>query len=124
MSFFGLKKGAGKIKPVVFRGLNGAVQGYVFGCVVGLFTRKQNVGIMTIMKDVHKSGTKFGTVGGIYSTTEAILDELQGKRAINSVLASVVSGSLSQRGSGKKSMVTTATVFTMYNGAYQLYGFK
>lgn len=124
MSFFDLKKKVEKAKPIVVRGLGGAVQGYVFGCVVGLFTRKRNPDMKMIIRDVHSSGKKFGSVGALYSTTEALLDEFQGKRAVNSVFASAVSGAISQKASGKKSMVTTAALFTIYNSAYQLYGFK
>ena len=113
-----------KAKPVIFKGVCGGLQGYVFGCVVGLFTNKRCTDMRTISSDLHSVGKKFALVGGIYSATEGLLEETHGRRPINSVVSSAISGMLAQRKSGARSMVTTATLFTLYNTTYQIYGLR
>lgn len=121
---FDFVKKAGKARPVIAKCVGGAVQGYAFGCVIGLFTEKKKPSMSTIALDAHNVGKKFAMVGAIYSATEMALEKYQGKRPINGVISSTISGALSQRKSGIKSMVTTAAAFTLYNSAYQAYDLK
>lgn len=117
-------KKAEKVRPAIVRCVGGAVQGYAFGCVIGLFTQKREPKVSTIVLDAHSVGKKFAMVGAIYSATEVVLEKYQGRRPINGVISSAFSGALAQRKSGIASMVTTAAAFTLYNGAYQAYDLK
>lgn len=121
---FDFVKKAGKARPVIAKCVGGAMQGYAFGCIVGLFTDKKKPSMSTIALDAHNVGKKFAMVGVIYSATEMALEKCQGKRPINGVISSTISGALAQRKSGVRSMVATAAAFTLYNSAYQAYDLK
>lgn len=121
---FDFVKKAGEARPIIVKCVGGAIQGYAFGCVVGLFTDKKKPNMSTIALDAHNVGRKFAMVGMIYSATEIVLEKYQGRRPINGVISSTISGVISQRKSGIKSMVTTAAAFTLYNSAYQAYDLK
>lgn len=118
------KKTENALRPIATKAVIGALQGYVFGCVVGLFTQHRGPRISAIVHEMHGTGKKFAVVGGVYSGTEAFLERYQGKRALNSAIASAVSGTIAQRQSGPTSMAATAAIFALYNSAYQVYGFK
>lgn len=124
MKFPKLKKSIDKVKPILLKGASGAMHGYIFGSVIGLFNSKKNPKFSSIISDSNALGKKFCVVGALYSTTQAVLEEIRGKKTSNCIIASAISGSFAQRKSGSKSMATTAAAFTLYNGAYQMYGFK
>lgn len=106
-----------KIKPDLIKTINSGMQGYIFGCMVGIFS-KESKDIRSFAKNVNDSGILFAKVGMVYAGTECILERVRNKKCmVNGIIAGSITGSLLT----KKSKVMSGVGFGLYSGMVEYY---
>ncbi|CAD25556.1 similarity to TRANSLOCASE TIM22/17 [Encephalitozoon cuniculi GB-M1] len=107
-----------KIKPHLLKTASDTLQGYVFGCMIGVFSSSEKPSL----RHVHESGKSFAKVSMIYSTTESALQLYGSKNApLNSLISGAVAGGLGVNDRSKKSILTGAASFGLYTGMSNIF---
>ncbi|KAM0676406.1 Mitochondrial import inner membrane translocase subunit tim22 [Gurleya vavrai] len=115
-----LKSKLNQVKPILYKTATHGIQGYVFGCMVGIFTNEKNTNL-SFAKNMHNNGIKFAKVGMVYAGTESILESVRDKRCIwNSVASGIVAGSIVN----KENKVLSGIAFGTYSGFTDYYSQK
>ncbi|KAM0687101.1 Mitochondrial import inner membrane translocase subunit tim22 [Conglomerata obtusa] len=110
------------LKPCVIKTVTHGVQGYMFGCMVGIFSNTKNQTKATdFLKNMHSNGVTFAKVGVVYAGTECILESVRDKRCVwNSVASGIVAGSVV----GKGNVMLSGISFGAYSGLTDYYSMK
>lgn len=77
-------------KPKIYKTVSDTVQGYLFGCMIGIFTNKKD----PRFRSIHNSGKDMAQVCGVYSISESVLDTINNKEKNNKLFAGMVTGIL------------------------------
>lgn len=113
MNARGLLQKIEKLKPHVLKTASDTLQGYVFGCMVGVFSPSSR----PCLRSMHESGKSFARVSMIYSATESVM-QAYGSRdtPLNSLVSGAVAGGLGVRCRSKEAVLIGAASFGLYSG--------
>ncbi|ADM11782.1 translocase Tim22/17-like protein [Encephalitozoon intestinalis ATCC 50506] len=110
-----------KAKPHFVKAASDTLQGYIFGCMVGVFSSSERPSF----KNIHESGKSFAKISMVYSTTESALQLYGSENApLNSLISGMVAGGLGVRDKSKKSILTGAASFGLYTGMSSVFPTK
>lgn len=104
-------------KPIIAKTVAHTAQGYLFGCMVGVFAHKKD-----IYKSMHSTGMTFAKVGLVYSSTESILEKVQGKNRYNNIAAGAITGIIVNGKRGVRDGFLSGACFGLYSGINDVYG--
>jgi hypothetical protein len=108
-----LKKKYEQLKPHITKALTNAAQGYVFGCMVGVFCPSHTPSL----KSIHSSGKSFAKVSAIYSVAESAIESYSGRKDyLNSFISGAVAGGLGVNDRSRRSILLGAGSFGFYSG--------
>lgn len=106
-----------QLKPHVFKTASDTLQGYVFGCMVGVFSPSRK----PTLRNIHEYGKSFAKVSAVYSTTESVLEAYGPKdRALSSLISGAVAGGVGVHDRSGRSILLGAGMFGMYSGLSSL----
>ncbi|KAF9763272.1 Mitochondrial import inner membrane translocase subunit TIM22 [Nosema granulosis] len=106
-------KGLEKIKPKLVKTLTNTAQGYLFGCMVGLFTAKDK----PTLADVHSSGKDFARLCGVYTATESMIEVLREKEdPYNGIMSGVITGTFCVKGGLSGTSLLGGSALGIYSG--------
>ncbi|WUR03127.1 mitochondrial import inner membrane translocase subunit TIM22 (TIM22) [Vairimorpha necatrix] len=102
------------IKPKILKTVSSTLQGYLFGCMIGMFTGSDKPTI----RSIHNSGQNVAKVCLVYSATEIALETVREK---NDFYTKLTSGAITGGICSKGKLVSKNTVFGalglgMYSG--------
>lgn len=90
-----IKSKISSLKPKLIKGISNTIQGYVFGCMIGLFTGTESPSF----RSVHRSGKDIAKVCAVYSVTETVLETVRNKDDFyNGLMSGAVTGALCSKG--------------------------
>ncbi|EQB60795.1 translocase tim22 17-like protein [Vairimorpha apis BRL 01] len=75
-------------KPKIYKTVSDTLQGYLFGCMMGIFTNKNDLRL----KSIHNTGKDMAQVCAIYSVSESVLDTMNKDDKNNKLLAGMATG--------------------------------
>jgi hypothetical protein len=104
-----IKKTLNAAKPYLERFVGDTARGYVFGCVMGVFTHSRK----STLESMHSTGKNFAAMSAAYSATEISMEAIRKKKdVLNSVVAGAAAGAVGSR----KGPATGSLVFGVYSG--------
>jgi hypothetical protein len=107
------KKKYEQLKPHIIKTLTNATQGYVFGCMVGVFCPFHRPSL----RSMHESGKSFARVSAIYSMAESAIESYSGRRDhLSSFISGAVAGGLGVNDKSRRSVLLGAGSFGLYSG--------
>ncbi|KAK6089963.1 hypothetical protein P3W45_001009 [Vairimorpha bombi] len=90
-----IKSRISSLKPKLIKGISNTIQGYVFGCMMGLFTGTESPSFGS----VHRSGKDVAKICAVYSATETVLETVRDKDDhYNGLISGAVTGALCSKG--------------------------
>ncbi|AFN83268.1 translocase Tim22/17-like protein [Encephalitozoon romaleae SJ-2008] len=102
-----------KVKPHFLKVASDTLQGYAFGCMVGVFSSSKK----PTLSSIHESGKSFAKISLVYSTTESSLQLYGSENApLNSFISGVVAGGLGVNDKSKRTIFAGAASFGLYTG--------
>lgn len=106
-------KGYESLKPKLVKTITNTAQGYLFGCMVGLFTTKTK----PTLSDIHSSGKNFAKLCGVYTATESVMEIIREKEdPYNGILSGVVTGTLCVKGGPSSANLIGGSALGIYSG--------
>lgn len=107
-----------KLKPHLFKTATNTIQGYIFGCMVGVFSPSTK----PTFRSMHESGKSFAKISAIYSATESALEIYwQRDSPFNNFVSGAVAGGLGINDKSGKSVLIGVTSFGLYSGLSTLF---
>ncbi|AFM98547.1 hypothetical protein KMI_13g18930 [Encephalitozoon hellem] len=110
-----------KVKPHFLKVASDAIQGYAFGCMVGVLSSSGK----PTLRNIHESGKSFAKVSTIYSVTESGL-QIYGLKdtPLNSFISGAVAGGLGVSDRSKRTVLAGAASFGLYTGMSSAFSTK
>lgn len=103
------KKIVNSAKPYIERLVGDTARGYVFGCVVGVFTPSRK----STIEAMHNTGKNFAIMSAAYSATEMTVEAVRKKKDhLNSAIAGATAGAVGST----KGMISGSLIFGAYSG--------
>lgn len=102
-----------QFRPHVLKAASNAAQGYVFGCMVGMFSPSAR----PTLRNIHESGKSFARVSAIYSATESLFEMYGPKNSpFGGFVSGAVAGGLGVCDKTGRSVLVGAASFGLYSG--------
>lgn len=97
-----------RLKPKIIKGVSNTLQGYIFGCMMGLFTGNKEPSI----RSVHQSGKDVAKICAIYSTAETVIEAIRKNDDFYTrALSGILTGSLCT----KDKFLSTSNLFGTFS---------
>ena len=109
MSEKNFKKAVNSARPYLERLVGDTARGYVFGCVIGMFTPSRK----STIESMHSAGKNFAMMSATYSVTEMSMEAIRKK---SDVLNSAVAGATAGAVGSTKGPVSGSLIFGAYSG--------